>query len=65
MSEVETSASHVDNQQHLMLKVLVLGNSKCGKTSLVKRYVDNTFTSGFKTTVSPNVLTFLIRTDWC
>lgn len=33
------------------LKILVLGNAKCGKSSLISRYCHNTFSEKYKTTI--------------
>lgn len=33
------------------MKILIVGNVKCGKTSLIRRYVANTFEMIYKTTV--------------
>ena len=35
-----------------MLKILVIGNSYSGKTSLVNRFVQNKFETSYKTTVA-------------
>ena len=33
------------------IRLIVLGNSRAGKTSLILRYTDNTFTSNFAPTL--------------
>lgn len=35
----------------ILCKVLVVGNSQCGKTSLIRRYASDSFDSKYNTTV--------------
>jgi small GTP-binding protein len=38
-------------QIQFVAKVLVVGNAKCGKSSIISRYASNTFSSHYKTTI--------------
>ncbi len=43
-------------------KVLVVGNAKCGKTSVIKRFVSGTFSDAYKTTVGADFTKKVL--DW-
>lgn len=44
-------------QKKILLKIIVLGESGVGKTSLLIRYVENRFTFNTKSTIGANFLT--------
>eukprot|EP00002_Diphylleia_rotans_P016813 TRINITY_DN3264_c0_g2_i1.p1 TRINITY_DN3264_c0_g2~~TRINITY_DN3264_c0_g2_i1.p1 ORF type:complete len:215 (-),score=57.54 TRINITY_DN3264_c0_g2_i1:1517-2161(-) len=44
------ASSTVEKEQHLY-KVVFLGDYACGKTSLIRRYVEGTFTPNYKLTI--------------
>ena len=46
-SSIESGPLNVERN----LKILVIGNPKCGKSSLIKRYVQNSFDNSYKTTI--------------
>jgi len=47
----------------ILLKVIVLGSSGVGKTSLLNQYVNNQFTSSYKATIGADFLTKEIKID--
>jgi Ras-related protein Rab-7A len=47
----------------LILKVVVLGDSSVGKTSLTRRYFDNKFTIGYVATVGADLVTKKIKIE--
>jgi len=46
-----------------MLKILVIGNSYSGKTSIVNRFVQNKFDSNYKATVACNFSMKIIKLE--
>ena len=46
-SSIESVSLNVERN----MKILVIGNPKCGKSSLIKRYVQNSFDNSYKTTI--------------
>jgi len=50
-------------QKKILLKILVLGESGVGKTSLLLRYVENRFTFNTKSTIGANFLTKRMEVD--
>lgn len=46
-----------DGTSPILLKIIVLGSSNVGKTSLMKRYVNNEFTQRRKSTVGADFMT--------
>jgi len=51
------------SQKKILLKIIVLGESGVGKTSLLIRYVENRFTLNTKSTIGANFLTKRIEVD--
>ncbi|KAL6075982.1 GTPase [Balamuthia mandrillaris] len=51
------------SKRKILLKLLVLGDSGVGKTSLLLRYVQNKFTINTKSTIGANFLSKEIETD--
>ena len=45
------------NRQKALLKVIILGDSGVGKTSLMNQYVNNKFSSQYKATIGADFLT--------
>jgi len=50
-------------QKKILLKIIVLGESGVGKTSLLIRYVENRFTFNTKSTIGANFLTKRMEID--
>jgi len=50
-AEAAAVAAGPSNGRTLMYKVLVVGNAKCGKTSLIQRYVRGRFQDEYRTTI--------------
>ena len=46
-----------------LLKVILLGDSGVGKTSLMDRYVNKKFVSGYKATIGADFLTKEVEVD--
>jgi small GTP-binding protein len=44
-----------------LAKLTIVGDEKAGKTSLVRRYISNTFSHDYKSTIGINILTKLVR----
>eukprot|EP01087_Luapelamoeba_hula_P009970 TRINITY_DN260_c0_g1_i1.p2 TRINITY_DN260_c0_g1~~TRINITY_DN260_c0_g1_i1.p2 ORF type:complete len:203 (-),score=36.51 TRINITY_DN260_c0_g1_i1:154-762(-) len=51
------------SQKKILLKIIVLGESGVGKTSLLIRYVENRFTLNTKSTIGANFLTKRMEVD--
>eukprot|EP00462_Mataza_sp_D1_P008163 CAMPEP_0175163088 /NCGR_PEP_ID=MMETSP0087-20121206/25530_1 /TAXON_ID=136419 /ORGANISM="Unknown Unknown, Strain D1" /LENGTH=684 /DNA_ID=CAMNT_0016451703 /DNA_START=33 /DNA_END=2084 /DNA_ORIENTATION=- len=51
------SDSRVDLQGRQVLKILVVGNASCGKTSVIRRYVTDNFETEYVTTVGADYKT--------
>jgi len=51
------------SQKKILLKIIVLGESGVGKTSLLIRYVENRFTLNTKSTIGANFLTKRMELD--
>ena len=53
---------HMANEevQELLFKVLVVGDMGTGKTAVIRRYVNHSYTDGYKATVSVVLLSHLI-----
>ena len=49
--------SNDENDKNLKLKIILVGNSFTGKTSIINRYHNNTFTQNTKNTISMNFVT--------
>jgi len=46
-----TNAGNIGGKEEQLYKVIFLGDYACGKTSLIKRYVEATFTPNYKLTI--------------
>lgn len=54
-------AHYLDSEEaHYLLKIVLLGDPAVGKTSLVKRYVDNMFRMDYMMTIGTDIRTKLI-----
>jgi small GTP-binding protein len=51
-----------DDEVKYIYKILLLGDPGVGKTSLLIRFIDNTFDPDYKSTIGVNFLTKLVRT---
>ncbi len=49
--------------KEIMLKLVLLGSSACGKTSLINRYVHHSFEEDYKTTLGVNIVIKEINLD--
>ena len=47
----------MDAKQHYVFKILLLGDGRVGKTSLLRRFIDNTFIPDYKTTIGVQFMT--------
>lgn len=54
MSSSSASAGH---RKKALLKIIILGDSTVGKTSLMNQFVNNTFTASYKATIGADFLT--------
>jgi Cdc6-like AAA superfamily ATPase len=50
-SKMPDTPSESGTQTELVYKIMVVGNAGCGKTSIIKRFVDNVFSETYKSTV--------------
>lgn len=41
---------------HEIMKILIVGNAKCGKSSIINRYTSNSFESKYKTTIGADFI---------
>jgi hypothetical protein len=48
---MSTPAAAAPDRSELLLKILVLGESGVGKTAIIRRYVHNQFSQGYKATI--------------
>lgn len=48
--------NEVSNKIDRILKILVLGNPKCGKSSIIARYVHHSFESSYKSTIGADFI---------
>lgn len=53
----------VGDRRKSLLKIVILGNSGVGKTSLMNQYVKQKFTNQYKATIGADFLTKDIRID--
>lgn len=47
---------HVINRPTSICKILVVGNAKCGKSSIIRRYVEDSFNTDYVTTIGADYL---------
>lgn len=52
------------NDEVKLLKILVVGTSGIGKTSFIQRFVENTFSSSYMTTIGTIILLKIIKNDF-
>lgn len=52
-----------DEEESVFLKVLLIGEQKCGKTSFLRRYAENKFTTGYKFSIGMDVLEKTVRVN--
>ena len=50
-------------ETELVYKIMVVGNAACGKTSIIKRFVDNVFSETYKSTVGADFSRKIIQWD--
>ncbi len=53
----------MDKKQHYVFKILLLGDGGVGKTSLLRRFIDNTFTPDYKSTIGVQFMTRTVELD--
>jgi len=53
----------MSNRQKILLKVIILGDSGVGKTSLMNQYVNKKFTNQYKATIGADFLTKEVMVD--
>eukprot|EP00605_Chrysophyceae_sp_TOSAG23-4_P002048 GSChrysophyteH1.ASY1.ANO1.2269.1 assembled CDS len=51
MRSAETAPSIESIEVEILAKVLVVGNAKCGKSSIISRYTSGSFNTNYKTTI--------------
>jgi small GTP-binding protein len=47
----------MEKKQHYVFKILLLGDGGVGKTSLLRRFIDNSFTPDYKSTIGVQFMT--------
>lgn len=50
-------------EKELVLKIMVVGNAACGKTSIINRFVNNVFSENYKSTVGADFSRKIIQWD--
>lgn len=60
-----SSSSPLPNQRKTTLKLVILGNSGVGKTSLMNQFHSNKFTGQYKATIGADFLSKTIQIDGC
>lgn len=55
--------SKMSNRKKLLLKVIILGDSSVGKTSLMNQYVNKRFSNQYKATIGADFLTKEVVVD--
>ena len=53
----------MEKKQHYVFKILLLGDGGVGKTSLLRRFIDNTFTPDYKSTIGVQFMTRTVDLD--
>ncbi|NVM03779.1 MAG: GTP-binding protein [Candidatus Helarchaeota archaeon] len=53
----------MEKKQHYVFKILLLGDGGVGKTSLLRRFIDNTFTPDYKSTIGVQFMTRTVNID--
>lgn len=54
---------HPRDHRDLLFKIMVVGEPGCGKTSLIRRYVDRTFESNYRTTIGVDFRLKTVESD--
>ncbi|KAI9917135.1 hypothetical protein PsorP6_012702 [Peronosclerospora sorghi] len=64
-SDVDESVSSdsSDERETVIMKVLVVGNSRCGKTSLIRRFTQGDFTDEYVSTIGADFMEKTIKFD--
>jgi Ras-related protein Rab-7A len=57
------SSSSAPNKKKVLLKVIILGDSGVGKTSLMNQYVNQKFSNQYKATIGADFLTKEVMID--
>ncbi|NHI93682.1 MAG: GTP-binding protein [Candidatus Lokiarchaeota archaeon] len=55
--------SESDRKEQYVFKILLLGDGGVGKTSLLRRYIDNTFEPDYKSTIGVQFMTKVVETE--
>ncbi|TDH70142.1 hypothetical protein CCR75_000163 [Bremia lactucae] len=62
-SDSESSGSEDDEHETIILKVLIVGNARCGKTSTIRRFTKNEFKEEYVSTIGADFVEKIIRYD--
>jgi len=57
-----SAAGATSNRKKVLLKVIILGDSGVGKTSLMNQYVNKKFSNQYKATIGADFLTKEVKT---